>query len=180
MEIQTEIPLIDEILADYEDILGRAFVPYRNHIYRMANFCLLLEPGLDDGQRQRIFIAACFHDLGIWTNNTFDYLEPSVALAKEYLAKKGLDEWSTEIELMIDLHHKLRKIDDPAHPLVELFRRADLVDVSLGLIKFSLSAEAVRRAKREFPNSGFHKALVRLTVREFFRHPFKPLPMIRW
>ena len=33
----------------------------------------------------KIAVAAVFHDIGIWSNKTFDYLEPSVALAREYL-----------------------------------------------------------------------------------------------
>jgi hypothetical protein len=30
---------------------------------------------------EKIAVAAVFHDLGIWTNKTFDYIAPSVALA---------------------------------------------------------------------------------------------------
>ena len=32
-------------------------------------------------------VAVAFHDLGIWTDNTLDYLPPSVNRAKTYLAE---------------------------------------------------------------------------------------------
>jgi hypothetical protein len=32
-------------------------------------------------------IAAAFHDLGIWTHQTFKYLERSINQAREYLDK---------------------------------------------------------------------------------------------
>jgi hypothetical protein len=39
---------------------------------------------------EKIAIAGVFHDLGIWTNKTFDYIAPSVVLAREYLAARGM------------------------------------------------------------------------------------------
>jgi hypothetical protein len=52
----------------------------------------------------KVSIAAAFHDLGIWANNTYDYLDPSKHLAREYLTKTNQDAWSEEIETMIDQH----------------------------------------------------------------------------
>ena len=180
MKIDSNIPLLEEILADYKDVIGGDFQSYKNHVYRVVNFCFLLKPDIDDEQKKRIVIAACFHDLGIWTNDTFDYLQPSIVLAKEYLKQRNLEQWSVEIELMIDLHHKFRKAEDDAHPLVELFRKADWVDVSLGIVKFNLSKDDIRDVKDIFPNAGFHTRLIQLTIREFYRNPLKPLPMMKW
>ncbi|MCD4719912.1 MAG: HD domain-containing protein [Desulfobacula sp.] len=180
MEIRSNIPLLEEILAEYKDVIGEDFRSYKNHVYRVVNFCLRLKQDTDNEQEERIIIAACFHDLGIWANDTFDYLQPSIVLAKEYLKRRNLEKWSVEIELMIDTHHKIRKYEDDNHPLVEVFRKADLIDVSLGMVKFSLSTDFIGNIKITFPNSGFHKRLIQLTVRELFRNPLKPLPMIRW
>ncbi|HIE02259.1 MAG TPA: HD domain-containing protein [Thiotrichaceae bacterium] len=178
--MKSHIPLLEEILAEYKDVVGDDFQPYKNHVYRVVNFCFQLKQDVDDEQAERIIIAGCFHDLGIWTDNTVDYLQPSIVLAKEYLKRRNLDEWSVEIELMIDMHHKFRKYADNNHPLVELFRRADLVDVSLGRVKFSLSTDYIGKIKKAFPNSGFHKKLIQLTIRAFFKNPLKPLPMMKW
>ncbi len=46
-------------------------------------------------------VAAVFHDLGIWTNGTFDYLAPSIALARDYLVASAREDWTDEIEEMI-------------------------------------------------------------------------------
>ncbi len=37
-------------------------------------------------------------------------------------------------------------------PLVEIFRRADLVELSLGIIKFGLPKDSITEIKSRFPN----------------------------
>jgi hypothetical protein len=172
MKLETAIPLIDDVLSEYEASAG-----YRNHVYRMVNFCFA-QGELDAVQKEKIVIAGCFHDLGIWTADTFDYLPPSVALANEYLKRCGREEWQSEISTMIDLHHRIRKCEDD--PLTEVFRKGDLVDFSLGLFKSGISPEFVRRAKQQFPNAGFHKELVSRGCRWALRHPLNPIPVIKW
>lgn len=54
-----------------------------------------------------------------------------------------------------------------------------LVDVSLGMLRSGLSREQVKSVRRNFPNSGFHKTLFRLTFSEFKRNPLKPLPVMK-
>lgn len=180
MEIQRDIPLLEDILSEYRPVLGGDYSPYKNHVFRVVNFCFLLEPEMGDAAREKTVIAGAFHDLGIWTDDTLDYLSPSVVLAKTYLAGRNLAKWSDEVGLMIDQHHKLRRYQDAAYPLVELFRRADLVDVSLGAVAFGLPAEAVRQVKASFPNLGFHKRLNELGIRELLRNPLRPVPFLKW
>ncbi len=128
---------------------------------------------------EKIIIAGCFHDLGIWTNDTIDYLKPSIALAKTHLDNVNKSEWSHEIELMIDMHHKLWRARNCEYPLVEVFRKADWVDVSIGFRTFGLSREYIRTVQAAFPNLGFHKSLVRLAKLQFKRNPLNPLPMLK-
>ena len=80
---------MDEILDNWKNDIGNDYAGYKNHVYRMINFCFALHD-CNNEERQKIIIAGCFHDLGIWANNTFDYLSPSVALAKAYLKQKYL------------------------------------------------------------------------------------------
>jgi hypothetical protein len=63
----------------------------------------------NDEEREKIIVAACFHDLGIWIDNTLDYILPSIPPAREYLKNRHLGDWTHEIELMISEHHKLRQ-----------------------------------------------------------------------
>jgi len=103
----------------------------------MLNFCFFLANPTEE-DRKKLIIAAAFHDIGIWSDHTIDYLPPSVALARKYLNENGLEEWVEEIELIIDMHHKIRPYKNARYPLVEWFRRADLVDFSLGSVKSGL------------------------------------------
>ena len=146
LRIDEHIPLLEDILAPWKHDIGRDYPGYRNHVYRMVHFCFALPecvPDWNDDARRKVIIAGCFHDLGIWSDRTFDYLPPSIVRAAAYLKEHALDAWTPEVELMIASHHKLRRFTDGRYPLVEAFRRADLIDVSLGLVKFGLSG-AVR------------------------------------
>ena len=127
-----------------------------------------------------MIVAACFHDLGIWSDRTVDYLPPSIARVRAYLHAQALDSWLADIEPMIAFHHQLTAHRDNAHPLVEVFRRADLIDVSLGVVRFGLPRPYVARVRALFPNAGFHRRLVRLAVTGFLTHPLRPLPFFRW
>jgi hypothetical protein len=179
MVIEDRIPRLEEILATWQAEIGSDYTGYKNHVYRMINFCFALHPCTEE-ERQKIIIAGCFHDLGIWANDTFDYLSPSVALARTYLGQNNLEPWASEIALMIDMHHKLRRYRDERYPLVERFRQGDLVDFSLGLVQCGLSKSFINRVKARFPNAGFHKRLVQLEVGWFSRHPFRPVPVLKW
>lgn len=180
MQVENRIPLLEEILAQWRDELGADFAGYKNHVYRMVNFCFALRREPTPQEREKIVIAGCFHDLGIWSQKTFDYLPPSIELAKDYLQKSARAPWSAEIESMIDQHHKLGTYRDPQSPLIEVFRQGDLVDFSLGLFKCGLPKTYVKNVKQQFPNRGFHKCLVKLAGSWFFRHPLDPVPVIKW
>lgn len=170
------IPRADDILDRWQRELGGDAVAYRNHVHRVIHFCDAYVHG-DADQRDKVVIAACFHDLGIWANGTWDYIPPSIVLAIDYLREQQLEHWSGEIETMIAEHHKLTRHRDA---LVEAFRRSDLTDVSLGLIRFGLPAGYVREVKARYPNAGFHKRLVQLAAAWWARHPLRPLPVLKW
>ena len=177
--IEETIPLLEEILGRWQEKIGGDYAGYHNHVCRMVNFCFALRDCTAE-ERDKIVIAGCFHDLGIWGADTFDYLPPSVALAKEYLTQNNLEQWIIEIQLMIEMHHKLRRYDDPRYPLVELFRRGDLIDFSLGIIKCGLPASYIRSVQGRIPGAGFHKRLVQLEFGWLSRHPLNPLPVFKW
>ena len=181
MTIETKLPLLESILGARQSMIGSQYEPYRNHVYRVLNFCFAFHPcseGSDD--REKLVIAACFHDLGIWPDDVVDYLAPSIELAKQYLIGAGKQAWSAEIEMMIDLHHKFRKVTNCDCPLVEVFRKGDWVDASLGLRRFGLPRSYIRDVKKAFPNLGFHRNLLRLTMKQLRYHPLNPIPMMKW
>lgn len=179
MKIEDSIPTIEIIFDQWKEVLGSDYRAYKNHVYRVYNFCMALCHG--NKEEKEIFaIAGCFHDIGIWANKTFDYLEPSAELAKIYLNNNGKAAWFTEIELMIRFHHKITGYRNTKYPLVEIFRRADWIDVSKGKRSFDVPRNEVNSILERFPNDGFHKKLLKLTKDEFSKNPFRPLPMMKW
>jgi hypothetical protein len=143
----------------------------------MVNFCLA-QGEFGEDAKNKIVIAGCFHDIGIWTGPTFDYLPPSIAAAEKYLDESGSDAWIPEIGEMIDQHHKLRAYR--AGQLVEVFRKGDLVDFLLGLFKCGLPRAFVSEVKQVFPNEGFHKMLIRRASQWICRHPLDPVPVVKF
>ena len=176
--IRENIPQLEALLQPWRDTIGADYAGYRNHVYRMVHCFLALGPSNQEEQ-EKLYIAACFHDIGIWTANTLDYLPPSVATANDWLRANALEGWQSEIGLMISEHHKLSRYPDKALPLVERFRQADLVDFSLGMVRFGVSRDFLRDLKRAFPNAGFHRMLMRRALAWCLRHPLHPAPMFK-
>ncbi len=179
MTTDAPIAQVDELLEPWKACIGKDYTAYRNHVCRMVTFCCDLHPCTAE-ERQKIAIAGAFHDIGIWTENTLDYLEPSVAPARDSLQQLGRSDWLPEIAEMITEHHRLRPIRDSRFALVELFRRGDLVDFSLGLVRQGLPRQRIREVQQQYPNAGFHKRLVQLAGSWFLRHPLNPAPMMKW
>jgi hypothetical protein len=179
-----ELPLLNEILVDWKDTIDGDFQGYKNHVHRMILCCFALNnlanEELSKEEKEKIIIAGAFHDIGIWIEDTLDYLPPSIPPVREYLKKRGLESWSTEIELMINEHHKLREYKECNYPLVELFRKGDLVDFSLGMVKFGLPKRDLIILKYQIPNAGFHKGLAQRAAKWFIKHPLNPTPMMKW
>jgi hypothetical protein len=176
----TRIATLDAVLDAHATALGTDFDAYRNHTYRLVNFCAQLRDPEGDGL-ERIAIAAAFHDLGIWTAQTFDYLDPSVALARVHLSAARRTEWEPEVEAMILQHHKItRARRHPAAWLVEPFRQADWIDVTRGLRRFGLPRRALLPVFAAWPDAGFHRRLFQLSASRLRTHPWNPLPMFRF
>jgi hypothetical protein len=79
-EQREAVELIDNILEEYRDIIKEDFLlGYRNHCQRVFAFYLYLLPEpYDPSVLQMSAIAVAFHDdIGIWTDSTVDYIDPS-------------------------------------------------------------------------------------------------------
>jgi hypothetical protein len=172
--------LLDELFAEGAEVLGRDLTAYRNHAYRVFNLCRGFVLAPDTTTNERIAVAAYFHDVGIWTDDTFDYLAPSAARALAWLARTSRDPWSGEVSRMIAEHHKITAYIATDGELVEAFRRADWIDVMLGTRRFGLERSFVSEVRAAFPNAGFHRRLLDLGWRRCVSHPLNPLPMMHW
>lgn len=185
MKIDTSIDFLEALLAPWQSVIGLDYQGYRNHLYRMVHCCVALQGHAElseckEETLQKLCIAACFHDMGIWIENTVDYIGPSLPPARAYLHEHGLDAWTDEVLLMISEHHKVSRYTNDAFPLVEVFRQGDLVDFSLGQIRFGLDKAFIKQLKETFPNAGFHSMLMSRAAKWFIRHPLNPVPMMKW
>lgn len=178
MNLSESATLVD-VLNAYAPALGADFTGYSNHTYRVMNLCLALSHASDGARQDKIAIAAAFHDLGIWTAGTFDYIEPSARLASAHLVRSNQTTWGPEIETTIREHHKLLRYRPHPEWLAEPFRRADLVDLSRGVVRFGLPHGFIKDLYARWPSAGFHTRLVQLSLTRLKTHPFSPLPMVR-
>lgn len=177
-ELLTSVPLVDSVLAQYASALGHDFSAYRNHVYRIVNLCVVIAGG-SHTDLEKIAITAVFHDLGIWTDHTFDYLAPSISLARRYLLSHSQADWIPEVEAMIAGHHKITRAHADPSSLIEVFRRADWIDVTRGLRRFGVAPSFIASLFTQWPSARFHWRLVELAADRFRRHPLTPLPMVR-
>jgi hypothetical protein len=172
------LPFVDDILNGYASELGRDFTAYRNHTYRLVNLAFVLS-----GERQdtleKLSAAAAYHDLGIWTARTFDYLQPSINLASAYLARSDRVGWTAEITTMILEHHKVQPYRGNPDWLVEPFRRADWIDVTCGVRRFGVPRSTIRPLFAVWPSAGFHRRLAELAIDRLRTQSWNPLPMLR-
>jgi len=107
MRIVTHHELMEEILAAWRNRIADDFPGYRGHAYRVFNFCLALQ-SCSEEKKTTLAIAACHHDIGLWSTRSMDYIPPSVAEVMTYLSNTGRQAWSAEMGLVIQMHHKIR------------------------------------------------------------------------
>jgi hypothetical protein len=161
-DILRSFPLADEILESHRqrahgDEAG--YDAYKAHVYRVVNFARALTPHGPD-RDDKLAIAAAFHDLAAF--DTLDYLVPSIEAQDAWLQETGRENWSDELALIVAEHHRLSRYGPtrPHAPLVEAFRRADLVDVSQGVIRFGIPNSYVKEVRAAFDASVFFKRVI--------------------
>lgn len=169
---------IDYLLQYHKNVIGVDYDKYKNHVYRVFLNCKMLDNNTEN--EEKYAIASVFHDIGIWTDHTIDYLKPSIIRAKEYLNEISRLDWMYEIAMMIDMHHKVNKYRGKYEKTVEVFRKADWIDVSLGFLTFGMNKDIIKDHQKQYKNLGFHQFLIKTTTKSFLRQPFKnPLPMFK-
>lgn len=173
VEVITAHPIVDTVLDRHRDALGADRPAYANHVYRCITYHQLL---LGFSVPDVAALAWATHDLGIWTAGTFDYLTPSADLASRYAEEFGIAD-SGQLRALVTEHHRLRPVHDR---LTETFRKADLIDVSHGVLRQGISRSAIRAAVEALPYNGFHVFLAKGLSGHAVRHPLRPLPMMRW
>jgi hypothetical protein len=157
---------------------GSNLPTYRGHVHRVIGL-VGLQTEVGDGTADALGVAAFFHDAAIWFDSTWDYLPPSAARAVEELGDAGA-EHADLVAAMITEHHRIRRARH-TDPLVEAFRRADLTDVTAGLIPVPGARRSDYRAlAAEYPSRGFRPMLVKAFGRGIKENPRRPAPMVKF
>jgi len=170
--------IIDTILNEYRSQLKNDFQAYRNHAVRIYSYCTAIDRNCHE--LEKYAIASAFHDLGIWVNDTFDYIDPSIALAENYLKMEGKESLIAEVCLLINWHHKIKPYHGSFSDSVEVFRKSDLIDLTSGFIQFGITKRYIREQIRNVPVLGFRKLLLKVFLKNLRKMPLRHLPMLKW
>jgi hypothetical protein len=168
----------DELFVRYEQVFGDDATTYAGHVHRIIGL-VALQTEVPDDVATALGLAAFFHDAGIWFDGTWDYLPPSTRRATEELGADS-QHHAPLVAALIDEHHRLRpaRHDDP---MVEAFRRADLTDVTNGLVGSpGVPRRAYRELVGEYPCNGFRPMLARAFVGGLREAPLHPMPMMKF
>lgn len=173
-------PLVEEILDGHrEHAMGdeRGWASYRGHVYRVFNLARVLVP--DHRYRDdKLAIAAAFHDIDVFSS--LNYLGPSIHTMDAWLRRTGRDAWAEELAVVVAEHHRLFPCRGPHAELAEAFRRADVNDVSQGVIRAGLPRAHVRAVRKEIDvDVFFTRTVPRAIARQLIRHPLDPFPILR-
>ena len=169
-------------LAALRDAAGESGGPMERHGIRVFLIADRLATARElKVDREVLLIAGLLHDVGLYDAASHGgvYVKEGAEFTAEILRAQGWDE--DRITLCFDAierHHELRRQWDRG-PEVELIRRADLVDVSNGLVRFGLSREWIKdlfasvSRKGTYPTIGHEVARVLrhrpLTFPQIFR-----------
>ncbi|OBI79387.1 HD family phosphohydrolase [Mycobacterium sp. E740] len=172
-DIVRDLPLAEEILeANRHRAHGddEGWDAYKAHVYRVVNFARALSPAVPE-RDDKLAISVAFHDLAAF--DTLDYLVPSIEAQDEWLKAAGRQAWSEELAVIIAQHHRLLRYG-PGAPLVEAVRRADLIDVSQGLIRFGLPSDYVKEVRATFDAGAFFRRVIPMGTLRAIRRRQQP------
>jgi len=154
-------PLVETLLARYEQQIGQDFLGYRNHVYRTITYAMHFLDGRSEFE-PTVETGFVYHDIGLWTHRELAYLEPSESVA---IADNAAQGWGLDPELLrgiIHWHHKVFRYTGPYSEVIEACRKADWIDASQGWLRKGISRSMIRQVELAFPNCGFHQSLLRL------------------
>ena len=159
--IKLERPLVEELLARYETVIGKDFPGYRNHVYRTITYAMHFLGNAEEHEKL-VETAFVYHDIGLWTDHELAYLEPSEAVAMADNEKYGLGLDPSLLREAIHWHHKIFPYIGPCGKVIEACRKADWIDASKGMLRKGMRRELIQKVETAFPNLGFHETLLRL------------------
>ena len=163
-------------LAKLRDITGESGGPMERHslrVFLIADRLATVRVATID--REVLLIAGLLHDIGLYDEASHGgaYVRDGAEVTADLLREQGWDQ--ERIRLCFDAierHHELRSQWDRGAE-VELIRRADLVDLSSGLVRFGLSREWLRDLFRSVSRDGTYPTIGGRVTRQLIHQPLQ-------
>lgn len=154
-------PVVESHLERYKATIAADYDAYRGHIYRVMSYSLhyLSE---EEGQQYRkaIGCALVYHDIGLWTDGTLAYLEPSRDHAAADLSSEFTGEELELIRNIVYWHHKVTPFEGKHANVVNAVRKADWIDATRGLVPQGMPRVHIKDCVASLPYNGFHDVLM--------------------
>jgi HD domain len=167
-------------LAKLREISGEVGGPMERHGLRVFLIADRLATARDaEVDREVLLIAGLLHDIGLYDEASHGgvYVLEGAEFTADLLRQQGWEE--DRVRLCFDAverHHELRSQWERGAE-VELIRRADLVDVSAGLVRFGLSREWLRDLFESISREGTYRT-IGYEVARVLRHRPLTLPRV--
>jgi HD domain len=151
-------------LEKLREITGESDGPMEGHGLRVFLIADRLATARDATvDREVLLIAGLLHDIGLYDKASHGgvYVVEGAELTADLLRPQGWDEGRIRLCFdAIERHHELRAQWERGAE-VELIRRADLVDLSSGLVRFGLSREWLHDLFKSVPRDGTYGTIGR-------------------
>lgn len=164
-----------EALERLRSVCGESDGAMERHGLRCYLICERMAAQLGtDVDREVLLVAGLLHDIGLYDGASSGGVY--VSDGKEYAAELlvGREGWNAErIRLCLDAierHHELRS-QRAAGTEVELLRRADLVELSRGLVNFGLDRDGLGDLWRSVPRDGVYREIGSMVVKALRERP---------
>jgi HD superfamily phosphodiesterase len=163
-------------LERLREIIGETGGPMERHGLRVFLIAdrLAIARGVEV-DREVLLVAGLLHDVGLYDQASHGgvYVREGAEFTAELLRGQGWDE--KRIRLCFDAierHHEIRSQWDRG-PEVELVRRADLVDLTSGVVRFDLSREWLRDLFRSVSRDGTYPTIGREVAKQLLHRPLQ-------
>jgi HD domain len=163
-------------LARLREITGQTGGPMERHglrVFLTADRLATARKAKVD--REVLLIAGLLHDIGLYDEASHGgvYVTEGAEFTADLLRQRGWDE--ERIRLCFDAierHHETRSQWDRG-PEVELIRRADLVDLTSGVVTFGLPREWLHDLFRSVPRDGTYATIGKEVAKQLIHRPLK-------
>ncbi len=157
IKIITHSDVVEHHLKKYKHLIGDDFDGYRNHIYRVMTYSMHFLHN-NETYMDVIGSALVFHDIGLWTDKTLAYLEPSARLARDAGKTYSSEELTLQENIIVN-HHKIWPFKGENGAVVEAVRKADWIDASNGMLNKGMPWRHIQAVKDTLPAAGFYNTL---------------------